>query len=207
VRSIFFLSSVQVIRTQNLTTNLFENERWNRNTTTEYHAMTRPKLAKWFDDRYQRGSPWDQEVAKYFCPLDQTAPDPTMPMGSPVLDYLVTGNDANIRHVSASLSGHSSTTECGGSKMSASDRLQVTVDEGMPAQAVANWVQCENPNCLKWRKLPWHVDVDLLLEAFFCKDNIWNPKSKSCDAPEDEWDMEDAPIKFDTHEELEIGGM
>jgi hypothetical protein len=185
-----------------------ENERSHRNTATEYHAMARPKLAEWFADRYQRGSPWDQEVAKYFCPLDQTAPDPTMPMGSPVLDYLVTGNDANIRHVSASLSGHSSTTECGGSKMSASDRLQVTVDEGMPAQAVANWVQCENPNCLKWRKLPWHVDVDLLPEAFFCKDNIWNPKSKNCDAPEDEWDMEDAPIKFDdTHEELEIGGM
>ncbi|KAL3795774.1 hypothetical protein ACHAW5_007687 [Stephanodiscus triporus] len=161
---------------------LYENERWNRNTTTEYHAMTRPKLAKWFDDRYQRGSPWDQEVAKYFCPSDQTAPDPTMPMGSPVLDYLVTGIDANIRHVSASLNGNSSTAERGGSKMSASDRLQVTVDEGMPAQVVANWVQ-----------------------YILCKDNIWNPTSQLCDVPEDEWDMGDAPIKFDSHEELEIG--
>ena len=177
----------------------------NHNFATEYKAKVRPKLAKWFSDRYQRGSPWEHDLAKYFCPLDQSSPDSTMPMGSPVLDYLVTGVDENIRHVSAALSGQSSTTVGGGSKMSASDRLQCTVDEGMPAQAVANWVQCENPTCLKWRKLPWHVDVDLLPEAFFCKDNIWNPKSRNCDAPEDQWDMGDAPIKFDQDEEFNIG--
>ena len=91
--------------------------------------------------------------------------------------------------------------------MSAKDRLQSTVDEGMPAQAVANWVQCENPKCLKWRKLPWHVDVDLLPETFYCKDNVWNPKSQDCEAEEDEWDMDDAPIKFDTNvEQFEVGG-
>jgi hypothetical protein len=147
-------------------------------------------------------------LAKYFCPLSQGAPDPTLPMGSPVLDYLVTGIDENIQHVSSALRGHASTTEQGRSKMSASDRLQSTVDDGMPAQAVANWVQCENPKCLKWRKLPWHVDVDLLPEKFFCKDNIWNPKSQNCDAIEDEWDMGDAPIKFDTNDEkFEVGGV
>ena len=180
--------------------------KWNRKTTTEYDANVRSKIANWFSDRYQRGSPWDEDVAKYFCPLDQAAPDPTMPMGSPVLDYLVTGIDENIRHVSAALSGRANTTEQGRSKLSASDRLQSTVDEGMPAQAVANWVQCENPKCLKWRKLPWHVDVDLLPENFFCRDNIWNPKSQTCDASEDEWDMEDAPVKFDTNDDFEVGG-
>eukprot|EP00571_Detonula_confervacea_P014493 CAMPEP_0172307760 /NCGR_PEP_ID=MMETSP1058-20130122/8537_1 /TAXON_ID=83371 /ORGANISM="Detonula confervacea, Strain CCMP 353" /LENGTH=3131 /DNA_ID=CAMNT_0013020015 /DNA_START=168 /DNA_END=9563 /DNA_ORIENTATION=+ len=180
--------------------------RWNRKTTTEYAANERPKLAEWMVDRYQRGSPWDQDLAKYFCPLDQAAPDPTVPMGSPVLDYLVTGIDENIRQVSAALSGRAQTAGQERSKLSASDRLQSTVDEGMPAQAVANWVQCENPNCLKWRKLPWHVDVDLLPENFFCKDNVWNPKSQSCEASEDEWDMEDAPVKFDTNDEhFEVG--
>jgi hypothetical protein len=128
-------------------------------------------------------------------------------MGSPVLDYLVTGNDENIQHVSSALRGDASTSEQGRSKMSSSDRLQSTVDDGMPAQAVANWVQCENPKCLKWRKLPWHVDVDLLPEKFFCKDNVWNPKSQYCEAIEDEWDMGDAPIKFDTNDEnFEVGG-
>ena len=170
----------------------------NKKKVTEYAAYARPKLAEWIADRYQRGSPWEKDLAKYYCPLDRDAPDPTMPIGSPVLDYLVTGHDDNIRHISAALSGKA-TTDQGKSKKSTSERLQSTVDEGMPAQAVANWVQCEDPNCLKWRKLPWHVDVDLLPENFFCKDNIWNPKSQRCEDSEDEWDMEDAPIKFDTN--------
>jgi len=51
------------------------------------------------------------------------------------------------------------------------------------------------------------VDIDLLPEKFFCKDNIWTPGKKTCDAPEDKWDMSDAPIKFDTVEDdFEIGG-
>ena len=81
-------------------------------------------------------------------------------------------------------------------KKSAAERLQSSMDEGMPAQAVANWVQCENPKCMKWRKLPWHVDVDLLPEKFFCSQNVWNPGYDNCDAPEDDWDMNDAPVKF-----------
>ena len=182
--------------------------KWNRKTTTEYDATSRSKLAEWIGDRYQRGSPWDSEVAKYFCPgQGEDPPDPTLPMGSPVIDYLVTGFDDNIRRVTAALTGRSITNEGRSKKLTSTDRLQSTVDEGMPAQAVANWVQCENPKCLKWRKLPWHVDVDLLPEKFFCKDNIWNPKSQSCEASEDEWDMDDAPIKFDTNENhFEVGG-
>ncbi|KAL7554514.1 hypothetical protein ACHAWF_017971 [Thalassiosira exigua] len=182
-----------------------EYTKWNRKTATEYDAKIRPRLAKWMGDRYQRGSPWDKDVAKYFCPQGTSAPDPTLPMGSPVIDYLVTGIDDNMRHCQLTLSGCADTIERQRSALSASDRLQSTVDEGMPAQAVANWVQCENPECLKWRKLPWHVDVDLLPESFFCKDNIWNPKRKTCDAPEDEWDMEDAPIKFTNEGNFEVG--
>lgn len=184
--------------------------KWNRKTTTEYDGKIRPRLAGWFSDRYQRGNPWHEDIAEYFCPANQASADPTMPMGSPIMDYLVTGIDENIRHVSEALSGCSTTAKQGKSRMSTSDRLQSTVDEGMPAQAVANWVQCENPNCLKWRKLPWHVDVDLLPEKFFCKDNVWNPKCQSCDTPEDDWDMDDAPIKFDAsateEHNFEVGG-
>ena len=180
---------------------------YNKKTKTEYAAKARPKLTEWIGDRYQRGSPWEEDLAKYFCPLNKASPDATMPIGSPVLDYLVTGHDDNIRHISAALSGKATTDDQGKSKQSKKDRLQSTVDEGMPAQAVANWVQCENPKCLKWRKLPWHVDVDLLPETFYCKDNIWNQNAADCEASEDEWDMDDAPIKFDTNAyNFEIGG-
>ena len=117
--------------------------------------------------------------------------------------------DENIRKIAAALKGkddESDETKSKRSKLSTSDRLQSTVDEGMPAQAVANWVQCEDSKCLKWRKLPWHVDVDLLPEKFYCKDNIWNPNRQTCDATEDDWDMDDAPIKFDSNQNFEVGG-
>ena len=180
------------------------------NRTTEYSAKNRLLLADWIDDRTKRGSPWNEDIARYFC-KDSSSPDPLMPLGSPVIDYLVTGIEDNIQFVSSALrnkdgKGIDSPARAR-SKTSASDRLQSTVDAGMPAQAVANWVQCENPTCLKWRKLPWHVDIDLLPEQFFCKDNIWTSGKKSCDVPEDEWDMADAPVKFDTVEEdFAVGG-
>lgn len=183
--------------------------RYNKAKATDYVANIRPKLAEWFLNRHQRGSPWDKDIAKFFCSANLSPPDPSMPMGSPIIDYLITGMDENIRKISAALKGkdeESDETKSKRSKLSTSDRLQSTVDEGMPAQAVANWVQCEDPKCLKWRKLPWHVDVDLLPEKFYCKDNIWNPNRQTCDATEDDWDMDDAPIKFDSNQNFEVGG-
>ncbi len=183
--------------------------RYNKAKATEYVANIRPKLAEWFLNRHLRGSPWDKDIGKYFCSADSSAPDPTVPMGSPIIDYLITGMDENIKKISAALKGkddESDETKSKRSKLSTSDRLQSTVDEGMPAQAVANWVQCEDPKCNKWRKLPWHVDVDLLPEKFYCKDNIWNPNRQTCDATEDDWDMDDAPIKFDSNQNFEVGG-
>lgn len=50
---------------------------------------------------------------------------------------------------------------------------------------------------MKWRKIPWHVDADLLPEKFYCKDNIWNATASSCDAPADDWDEADALVDSD----------
>ena len=128
-----------------------------------------------------------------------------MPLGSPTLDLLVTGDDSNIQFVLqkfkaqstdlSQMNGDEVTTNSDEAESTA-ERLKSKVDESMPAQAVANWVQCENPKCLKWRKLPWHVDIDLLPEAFYCKDNQWNPDSNICDSPVNAWDDCDAPVKF-----------
>jgi len=110
-------------------------------------------------------------------------------LGSPVLDFLVTGDASNIDLVKGILrDGYNATNNDKSSKAKRAtkvDRLQSHVDEGMPQQAVCNWVMCEK--CAKWRRLPFHVDVDALPEKFYCKDNIWNPESNSCDAPEDLW--------------------
>merc|ERR1711862_111046 len=153
-----------------------------------YKKEIREALIEWIDNRYTRGSPWPDNVNKFFF-RGQTQHSSVF--GSPLLDFLVTGDDLNIVSVLYDLKqdeGELPSMTDTQNNETAADQLQLTVDEGLPAQAVANWVQCENPDCMKWRKLPWHVDVDLLPAQFFCKDNLWNPNSNSCDSPEDDWD-------------------
>ena len=156
---------------------------------TGYKSLIRPRLIDWLQDPLKRGSPWPDDLRRAFVQKEDDKPianasDEWIPLGSPVLDFLVTGEDVNIRSILDTIgdikSGEESKTSDNG--------LLSSVDHGRPAQAVSNWVQCENPDCMKWRKVPWHVDVDMLSEKFYCKDNVWNPKAASCDSPEEEWD-------------------
>eukprot|EP01029_Cantina_marsupialis_P007320 TRINITY_DN1808_c0_g1_i2.p1 TRINITY_DN1808_c0_g1~~TRINITY_DN1808_c0_g1_i2.p1 ORF type:complete len:386 (+),score=96.75 TRINITY_DN1808_c0_g1_i2:918-2075(+) len=52
----------------------------------------------------------------------------------------------------------------------------ITVDQ-------LNWVQCDK--CSKWRTLPAYVNTDLLPDRWFCQMNAWNPKVRSCAAPDE----------------------
>lgn len=163
---------------------------------TGYHSTTRRRLVHWLKDSHKRGSPWPDDIRRAYVDRAEDKPIANastqwLPLGSPILDFLVTGDDANINSILHTL---------GSDLSSASDDsgLLSSVDHGRPAQAVSNWVQCENPECQKWRKIPWHVDIDMLSEKFFCKDNIWNPISASCEAPEDEWnETTDAQVGAD----------
>mmetsp|Transcript_29626 Transcript_29626/g.43112 ORF Transcript_29626/g.43112 Transcript_29626/m.43112 type:complete len:679 (+) Transcript_29626:2-2038(+) len=193
--------------------------KWKKSRITNYSAEVRPMLIDWLEDRFKRGNPWSDEIASFFGISAENENVERQigsesawqcPMGSPVVDFLVTGDDTSIiqvlhalRKQDSEVSAKRGLCETILKPDSAVDSLHSTVDEGMPVQAVANWVQCENPNCLKWRKLPWHVDTDLLPENFFCKDNVWNPGSNSCDSPEDVWDEDDALVKSgDTRAEM-----
>ena len=158
---------------------------------TRYHSTTRRRIFDWFKDSHKRGSPWPDDIRRAFVEKAEDKPTSDastrwLPLGSPILDFLVTGDDLNINSILQEL-GRDLSTKTNGSK-STEEGFLSSVDQGRPAQAVSNWVQCENPDCLKWRKIPWHVDIDMLSEKFVCKDNVWNPKSASCEAPEDEWD-------------------
>jgi hypothetical protein len=55
----------------------------------------------------------------------------------------------------------------------------------------ANWVQCENACCMKWRLVPPHVHLSMLPEKFECKHNFWDPKTASCDTEEVYYDHDD----------------
>lgn len=43
--------------------------------------------------------------------------------------------------------------------------------EELPPAPPATWVQCEDPECLKWRRLPWFVDAADLPTPFYCRLN------------------------------------
>lgn len=59
----------------------------------------------------------------------------------------------------------------------------------------AEWVQCENPSCNKWRKLPPTVSLKSLPPGkWFCELNYWDAGKAYCDAPEDSWDTADVTI-------------
>ena len=47
------------------------------------------------------------------------------------------------------------------------------------------WVQCEDPDCGKWRILPFSVRPSALPERFECHMCHWNEEGASCDTPED----------------------
>lgn len=143
---------------------------------TVYEREVRPKLIQWFNDPHQRGSPWNEDIRKSFTSeTSESFSVGTSFFGSPVLDLLVIGDDAAINSILEEFGAEDS-------KSSQSTGLLSTVDQGRPAQAVSNWVQCES--CSKWRKVPFHVDIDVLAKSFVCADNKWNRSSNSCEAPE-----------------------
>ena len=166
-------------------------------TRTKYQTNIRPKLVEWFQDPFKRGNPWTDELRRCFVNKDDKVIENEsklwFPIGSPVLDFLVTGDDHNLVDVLSQLGIDSTTTET-----NVSDGLLSSVDHGRPAQAVSNWVQCENPECQKWRKIPWHVDIDMLSKKFVCSDHIWGLDPPSCEAPEEDWDeTTDACVEAD----------
>ena len=169
--------------------------------TTLYRSQVRPRLFDWLRDPHQRGSTFPEELAKVFKGPELVYNGEeleVLPLGSPILDLLVMGEDTNINVVLAALDNDRlRDVRSGTIKDSAATRLESTIDEAMPAQAVAKWVQCENEDCLKWRRLPFFVDVDVLPEQFFCEDNVWNPAAKLCEAPEDTWDENDSSVQND----------
>jgi len=162
---------------------------------TPYETVVRPKLVRWLQDPYQRGNPWSEDIRKGFEPVGdallklQDSNSSFVAFGSPVTDFLITGDESSIHDVLHALDADDRIA--GDAR---NEGVLASVDRGRPAQAISTWVQCENEKCLKWRKIPWHVDVDLLPKKFFCKDNKWNPAANSCECPEDEWDFNDSLV-------------
>ncbi|XP_029214012.2 MORC family CW-type zinc finger protein 3-like isoform X3 [Acropora millepora] len=55
-----------------------------------------------------------------------------------------------------------------------------------------SWVQCDNLDCLKWRKLPDGTNLEKLPDKWYCQDSPY-PHMRSCDIPEEKEDEIEQP--------------
>jgi hypothetical protein len=161
-----------------------------------YDSSVRSLLLSCLEDLQKRGEPWPHELKKYFLVKNDDTLLDCKYVGSPMLDFFITGDESVMSHIIREIKVSSKTiveTQENAVHKKSVDELRLSSESGRaPIQAICNWVQCDG--CLKWRKLPWHVHPDDLPEHFLCKNNQWNPNANSCVSPEDDWDECDAPI-------------
>mmetsp|Transcript_5214 Transcript_5214/g.10393 ORF Transcript_5214/g.10393 Transcript_5214/m.10393 type:complete len:1956 (+) Transcript_5214:214-6081(+) len=149
----------------------------------KYDSRNRAFLHKWISSDFDRNEPWALNLTNIFG-----VPNEKCIIGSPVLDFQISGHDTNLQtliwYLGAGKNPHRKDENT-------SERdlvLNKTLENAKTKKQNFNWVQCENPQCMKWRRLPWHVDINTLPESFTCKDNIWEASKATCDAEEDMWD-------------------
>ncbi|CAM9539119.1 unnamed protein product [Chrysoparadoxa australica] len=174
--------------------------------TAWYGESQRLALAAHLEDPTLRKHPFPAEVARAFPTNGSSEAIGEAIYGSPSLDCLL-GDLYGLPLVIHALRRESAGGEIEGTEIAELDpgnRLRVSgivpvrMEEDLPdgAQAPAcSWVQCENPRCLKWRRLPFYININKELDqdqSFTCKDNKWVPEQASCDVPEDEWREEEA---------------
>eukprot|EP00941_MAST-03F_sp_MAST-3F-sp1_P001668 g1668.t1 len=73
--------------------------------------------------------------------------------------------------------------------------MSATLDDSAPGDCV--WVQCERPECMKWRRLPPGVTLDAEEDAFWeCSMNKWDPKRANCSVPQEEDDPRETTLGY-----------
>ena len=63
---------------------------------------------------------------------------------------------------------------------------------------IVQWIQCQNPECNKWRKLKEEVEYPT---SFVCSDVYCTPTSCDCDTPQDE-DFPDGSLETSSSSEV-----
>lgn len=167
-----------------------------------YEQKQRDLLLSVLKDEKLQTMPWPKELKGTFTPLSTSRKSL---YGSPMLDIALGKVDA-VEKVLKELRTQSNGTNINGttvhdksssgntkSKSSKKMKLDTTqYDSILPPEQPTSWVQCEQ--CKKWRRVPWHIDVDSLPEVWDCAMNTWDPDSANCVISQDLYD----PVKENT---------
>lgn len=72
------------------------------------------------------------------------------------------------------------------------------LDDILAPEAPTNWVQCDA--CNKWRRVPWHVDLEALPDPWVCSQNTWDIDAATCEAPQDAYDASKENAMYSDHD-------
>mmetsp|Transcript_11481 Transcript_11481/g.42868 ORF Transcript_11481/g.42868 Transcript_11481/m.42868 type:complete len:1958 (-) Transcript_11481:262-6135(-) len=166
----------------------------------QYSNTLRYSLLKCLLDEQSRTMPFPDDVSEAFgfpsvaytekngFPVDTV-------FGSPVLD-LVLSDSSGLNEVTDVLKAELKVDDKDIKEEIRSGELRM--ENSIPVQP-ATWVQCEDPKCMKWRKLPWWIEPDNLPDKWYCSMNEWCPELASCSAEEQKWDpAEEATVAWAT---------
>ena len=155
---------------------------------TKYKQKTREKIIKYFEAKsFER--PWPQECRHIFPDvLSQNMYQHVY--GSPLFDELLKGVGEDEKSLPRTIRDLKRLSLR--KKYKPLYKTENILSSLQPVEEVKeeNWIQCENPECLKWRKVPVTVDVLKVPSPWTCKDNIWNPKRADCSVPEESYSQD-----------------
>jgi hypothetical protein len=161
-----------------------------------YEQKQRDLLLSILKDEKLQTMPWPKELKGSFTPLTTSRKSL---YGSPMLDIALGKVDA-VEKVLKELRNQIQAVNTNGGNANASGKSKhkkpkmdnTQYDSILPPEQPTSWVQCEL--CKKWRRVPWHIDVNSLPDLWECSMNCWDPDSANCTVSQDLYD----PVKENT---------
>lgn len=117
---------------------------------------------------------WPESLRRCFSKIEAVTADTIL--GSPMLDVTL-GQVLAVENVLRDMNYIVA-------KRSSIEDSQL--DNYLPPEMPTSWVQCET--CMKWRRVPYDIDVNALPDTWTCNMNYWNVEQASCDIDTDNYD-------------------
>jgi hypothetical protein len=172
----------------------------------QYTAKLRKKFIDHLHHERDSNLPWSSDIKGCFSSLRVDSSLPPM-NGSPMMDVLLGRVDA-VNLMINELVGESNKN----SQEDNHDFENKQYDSILPPEQPSSWVQCESLGCRKWRRVPWHIDIEALPDEWFCNMNTWDESTASCDIAMDNYDADkETSFNYESKHEnigsMEIGSL
>jgi hypothetical protein len=178
-----------------------------------YDETHRNLLFSHLSNELTQGLPWPKQLKLCFSNVDATITADTL-LGTPSLDVMLGKVEAVDKLLQEMFpkqyeqmeKQNSASAEAGASTgvnffVDGAQQMDINLAPEKPSE----WVQCEQ--CLKWRRVPWDINIADLPDSWNCTMSTWDPENANCDTPQDAFDPEkENVVEYSTEgEKCDIG--